>query len=339
MTVSSELKTVAVRHQNNAEIRLESIGGLGANLAGKMLAEAGVLRMGLNGWNAASYGSEKKGTPVKSYVRLTPPDVQIRGANPIEEPDVVGVFHEALFKTQNCIAGLKTDGILVVNTTKTPEQIRKESGLHTGTVVCVDAMGISVEEKTRVNTAMLGALCRVVPILDPDKVRDVIRDTFQGKYPGLTEANIRTFDRGYAEVTVQEFPPEAGEIPQPFVRPVSDFGYQTQNPGGIINTAGNSVLKDMSASRQGFLPDLNLAECIHCGNCDQVCPDMCFVWEPKENEKGRTFMFLQGIDYQYCKGCLKCVDVCPTSALTQLREEDLYAEEHSVKHDFPIIVG
>ena len=133
--------------QNSTEIRLESIGGLGANLAGKMLAEAGVLRMGLNGFNSASYGSEKKGTPVKSFVRLTPANVLIRGANPIEEPDVVGVFHEALFKTQNCIAGLKPNGVLVVNTTKTPDEIRKLSGLKTGTIVCIDAMDIAVEEK------------------------------------------------------------------------------------------------------------------------------------------------------------------------------------------------
>ena len=42
------------------EIRLESIGGLGANLAGKMLAEAGVLGLGLNGMNFSSYGSKRR---------------------------------------------------------------------------------------------------------------------------------------------------------------------------------------------------------------------------------------------------------------------------------------
>ena len=51
-------------------IRFESIGGLGAHLAGQMLAEAGVLRQGLNGSHFSSYGSEKKGTPVKSFVRF-----------------------------------------------------------------------------------------------------------------------------------------------------------------------------------------------------------------------------------------------------------------------------
>src|SRR5690606_40042546 len=78
------------------EIRLESIGGLGANLAGKMLAEAGVLGLGLNGSNFSSYGSEKKGTPVKSFVRFSDPDVEIRDHSPIEQPHVIGVFHEAL---------------------------------------------------------------------------------------------------------------------------------------------------------------------------------------------------------------------------------------------------
>ena len=49
------------------EIRLRINWGLGANLAGKMLAEAGVFGLGLNGSNFSSYGSEKKGSPVKKF--------------------------------------------------------------------------------------------------------------------------------------------------------------------------------------------------------------------------------------------------------------------------------
>lgn len=48
------------------EIRLESIGGLGANLAGKMLAETGVLGLGLNASNFSSYGSEKRELRLKA---------------------------------------------------------------------------------------------------------------------------------------------------------------------------------------------------------------------------------------------------------------------------------
>ena len=67
-------------------IRFESIGGLGAHLAGKMLAEACVLRQGFNGAHFSSYGSEKKGTPVKSFVRLCPADREVRTSSPIETP-------------------------------------------------------------------------------------------------------------------------------------------------------------------------------------------------------------------------------------------------------------
>ncbi len=137
------------------EIRLESIGGLGANLAGKMLAEAGVLGLGLNGSNFSSYGSEKKGSPVKSFIRFCEADVEIRDHSPIEQPHVVGVFHEALYKTVNVVSGLSADGIVLVNSTREPDAIRQDLKLEYGTLAIVDALQIAVEEKTKVNTAML----------------------------------------------------------------------------------------------------------------------------------------------------------------------------------------
>ncbi len=45
---------------------------------------------------------------------------------------------------------------------------------------------IAVEEKTKVNTAMLGALYRICDFLDPDAMRKVIRKTFEKKYPHLS---------------------------------------------------------------------------------------------------------------------------------------------------------
>ena len=315
------------------EIRLESIGGLGANLAGKMLAEAAVLHLGLNGSNFSSYGSEKKGSPVKAFVRLADPKTKIRAASPIEEPHVVGVFHEALFKTQNCISGLPADGILLVNTKKTPDEIQELSGLQAGTIVCVDALNIAVEEKTRVNTAMLGALCEIVDFLDTEAVKATIRETFEKKYPALVESNLRTFDRGFSELTIKTYG-RASEETAAFSRPVSNLGYETQPIGGVIINPGNSILKDVSSSRQGFLPGYNQDACINCAACDQVCPDFCFVWEKGEDKKGRPQQFLQGIDYQYCKGCLKCVTACPTDALFVERETDGYANEHTAKKQF-----
>jgi pyruvate ferredoxin oxidoreductase gamma subunit len=321
------------------EIRLESIGGLGANLAGKMLAEAGVLSLGLKGSNFSSYGSEKKGSPVKSFIRFCEPEVEIRDHSPIEQPHIVGVFHEALYRTVNVISGLNADGIVLVNTARDFDEVKTDLQLEYGTLAIVDALTIAVEEKTKVNTAMLGALYRICEFLDPESMRDVIRKTFTKKYPHLVEPNIRTFDRGYNEVQFKTYEVPAGAEGKAFTRPLPQLGYLTQEIGGVMVSQANSIYKDLSGSRQGFLPEFQQEKCIHCAACDNVCPDFCFVWKEGEDKRGRKQMFLQGIDYQYCKGCLKCVEACPTDALGDLREMLGYADDNRVKQNFPYMAG
>lgn len=321
------------------EIRLESIGGLGANLAGKMLAESGVLGHGFNGSNFSSYGSEKKGSPVKSFVRFCDSNMEIRDHSPIEEPHVIGVFHEALYKMVDVVSGLQPNGIVLVNTVRNFDEVKQDLKLKYGTLATVDALGIAVEEKTKVNTAMLGALFRICDFLNPEFMKEVIRKTFQKKYPHLVEPNIRTFERGYNEVIFKQYDPMENSIGMTSSRSGSVLGYETQVIGGAMIAQGNSILKDVSGSRQGFLPELNMEKCIHCAACDTACPDFCFVWTAGEDKRGRKQMFLSGIDYQYCKGCLKCVEACPTQALSELRETIGFAEEKTVKQSFPYIAG
>src|SRR5512143_248938 len=91
-------------------VRFESIGGLGAHLAGQILAETGVLRQGLNGSHFSSYGSEKKGSPVRSFVRFCAADRELRTSDPIERPQVVAVFHEALIGAQDVAGGVPATG-------------------------------------------------------------------------------------------------------------------------------------------------------------------------------------------------------------------------------------
>jgi pyruvate ferredoxin oxidoreductase gamma subunit len=322
------------------EIRLESIGGLGANLAGKMLAETGVVGVGLNGVSFSSYGSEKKGSAVKAHIRFCDPTTNIRDTSPVERPHVVGIFHESLSKTVNVISGIYEDSIVLVNSTKTPDELKEKMKLRGGTIAVVDAIGISLEEKNRVNMAMLGALFRLCDFLDPEVMRGVIRKSLEKKYPQAVAPAISTFDRGYNEVQFQTYAlPEGEEMPA-FVRfdtPV--LGYETQPIGGMITNPGNSILKDLSISRAGMMPHFHEDKCIHCASCDNVCPDFCFVWEEQPDKKGRPQMFLQGIDYQYCKGCLKCVQACPTDALSSEREEDGYADDNRTPHRFDLAVN
>jgi pyruvate ferredoxin oxidoreductase gamma subunit len=307
-------------------IRFESIGGLGAHLAGQILAEAGVLDGGLNGSHFSSYGSEKKGSLVRSYVRFCAADRAIRRSDPIERPQVVVVFHQALIGSGQVAAGLVPGGTIVVNTPAGPEEMCERLGIPGATVGVVDGLRIAVEESTRVNSAMLGAAARVCPFVDAALISRRLAERLGRRYPELVEANLRAFKRGFSELRLQsgsERP--AVDVAEPD-RAIPAYGYLEAPIGGTILEPGSSIVRDLSASRDGFLPALDLEKCVHCGLCDIVCPDFCFVWETEGDDAVR----LRGIDYRYCKGCLKCTEACPMGALTQLREEEGWAAAHRV---------
>jgi len=126
-------------------IRFESIGGLGAHAAGQILAAAAVLRLGLNGAHFSSYGSEKKGSAVKSYVRLTPHDTPIRSSAPIDAPDCIVVFHTALLTNPVTLAGLKAGGTLIYtgNPESRPELLERVP--KSTRIIRVDAQKIANE--------------------------------------------------------------------------------------------------------------------------------------------------------------------------------------------------
>ncbi len=304
------------------EIRMESIGGQGANLAGKILAEAGILEMGLNGVNFANYGSEKKGTPVKSFIRFSEGDREIRLGSPVVEPHLLVIFAETLAKAVPIMMGVKPGTIVIVNTPKSPDEIRDSLKIPGGTtLITVDAIKIAVEEKVRINTTILGAIARTGQSVTKEALEAQIRKTFQKKYPMLVEPNIKGFNRGYEELTITEIPDDGKYPAVPFTPFQPALGWKTAPIGGVITNPGNTVLHDMTASRSGFIPVHHPEKCINCAECDTTCPDQCVIFTAKVDEKdGKTKQFFSHIDLQYCKGCLRCVESCPKEALTGERE-------------------
>ena len=306
------------------EVRFESIGGLGAHAAGQVLATAAVLKMGLNGAHFSSYGSEKKGSLVRSFVRLVPADRPIRTSAPVEMPDAIVVFHAALLHNPATFAGLYKDGTFIYNAP--PRSVPEELAAlpSTARAIRVDALGIAVKEKSRPNAVLLGTLCGAFPFLDAEKVLETLSEEFAGKHPEAVASNKNAFRRGAAEFeTLRGVGRAEGDLPLARAEPA--WGYETQPIGGIIPEPGNTVWNDLSASRTGSLPVFNRERCIHCGLCDLVCPDYCLVWD--DGEKGGRFeRELMGVDYRYCKGCLRCVESCPASALTKKAETPGLAE-------------
>ena len=77
-------------------------------------------------------------------------------------------------------------------------------------------------------------------------------------------------------------------------RYIHDMGYENTPLGGIITNPGNTIRKDLSASRQGIVPLFHRDRCIDCGLCAQTCPDFVFVWKMGLDRKGQPRMVNQG---------------------------------------------
>ncbi|MCL2103272.1 MAG: 2-oxoacid:acceptor oxidoreductase family protein [Syntrophorhabdaceae bacterium] len=338
MSQSSEKIALPVKNDLGFfEIRMESIGGLGANVAGKILTEAAIIGMGMNGAGFASYGSEKKGTPVKAFVRVCEADTQVRINSPIEEPHILAIFHEALIGAMPVTAGA-TPGktTVILNTRKTPAEARDLLKLSGGAVGVIDAMEIAMATRSRVNMVMIGAIAKASGFLKWEAVEWAVNEQFGKKYSGMMKGNLDAMRRGFEEVKIEEFAEDGKYEYKPFQRDLPKYGYENAPIGGVLLEMGNMRFKDLSTSRTGIIPLLDLSKCVCCGACDITCPDFCFVWEkgvdPKSNKEG---MMLKGINYQYCKGCLRCTYICKPGAIAPAKEAEQDMAKITVKHKFP----
>lgn len=340
------------------EIRMESIGGLGANLAGKMLGELGAFGMELNASSFSSYGSEKRGSPVRAFVRYREGNGEILRNAPVVHPHLLGVFHEAMAKSYPVFAGAFAQTKIVLNTWLDREEAVKAYRIEEGVLYCLDAGTIARACKCRLNMVMLGAMTAASGFLSLQGLEELCRESLGKKYPDLLGANLSGIRRGYEAVKNQEgricskrpagteteangktateksrvengvmnvdnlvqAPAGCGldSMAEPYA------GHFHGALGGINPNPGNSIQNDISAGREGYVPVFHPEKCIQCGLCDSVCPDMVFRFEPGI-WKEKPAMVNQGPVYQYCKGCLRCVSVCPTAALTT--EEEKKARE------------
>lgn len=316
--------------RNYYEIRLESIGGLGANLCGKMLGELAVNYLGLNSTSFSSYGSEKTGTPVKAYIRYCDSEKEIRTHSPVVMPDLLVVFHQALLQDKKVWEGCDGNSRVLLALSGDLERpcMCRDYGLDS--LWGINAQQIAMESHSRINVVMLGAMAKVMGFVDLLDVERICEDTLGRKYPDALAGNLEGIRRGYEDVRRLDIGDGTSEAGSGQVEEGEDgaWGYATAPIGGINPRFGSTVVSDLSPSRQGYIPVFIKERCINCGMCDSTCPDMVFQFAEGEYQ-GRKMMVNRGLDYYHCKGCLRCVDVCPVNALVQGLES-----EHPEKSNF-----
>jgi len=181
------------------EIRWHGRGGQGAVTSAELLARA-VIDEGKYAQAFPRFGPERRGAPVLAFVRISS-NQPIRVRAEIAQPDVVVVLDPGLLRIVNVTSGLKTNGKVVVNTSKQAEQIRQEFSLNwllatiDATKIARELLGIPI-----VNTSMVGALIRATGVV---KLESLI-EPLQHRFGRLAERNINAMKKAYEETLVKE---------------------------------------------------------------------------------------------------------------------------------------
>ncbi len=158
------------------EIRFHGRGGQGTVVASKILADA-LTKEGKFIQSFPEFGVERRGAPVAAFARIS--DSKIWPRHKIYEPDHIVILDPTLIGAVNLLEGLKKGGWIIVNTSKKPHELGFPSDYRVATV---DATRIAVKYKLGspafpiVNTAMVGAFVRVIPVVKLETILEAIEE-------------------------------------------------------------------------------------------------------------------------------------------------------------------
>ena len=182
------------------EIRWHGRGGQGAVTAAKILAES-ALAGGKFIQAFPEYGPERAGAPVRSFTRISTEPIHIHSQ--VTNPSIVLVLDSTLLDAVNVTEGLPDNGVIIVNTTERPGDIRKKLSLDKCKIHTVDATDIAIKELKRniPNTPMIAALAKITKLVSLDTVKENFKKTYSKKFkPEIVEANLRAMDAAYNSV-------------------------------------------------------------------------------------------------------------------------------------------
>ncbi len=176
------------------EIRFHGRGGQGAVFASNILANA-AFREGNDVQAFPYFGVERRGAPVTAFVRMDDKPVRIKSQ--IYEPDYVVVLDSSLLSAVNVTDGLKKEGLVLINTKRMPEELKKLGEFRIATV---DATSIALKYRLGsraapiVNTSILGGVVKAAGIVKLETIKKSILEIVPVKKEENAEAAVEAFN-------------------------------------------------------------------------------------------------------------------------------------------------
>ena len=182
--------------ENLIEIRWHGRGGQGTKTASLLLADA-AFNTGKYIQGFPEYGPERMGAPITAYNRIS--DKPITVHSNIYEPNYVVVVDDTLLETVDVTAGLKTNGAIVINTTKSEDYLKSVLKGYKGKVYTIDARKVSTEALGRYfpNTPMLAAIVKVTGIMNDEDFLKDMEGSFKHKFakkPEVIDGNMKALE-------------------------------------------------------------------------------------------------------------------------------------------------
>ena len=187
---------------NMIEIRWHGRGGQGAKTASLLLADA-AFNTGKYIQGFPEYGPERMGAPITAYNRISSSPIRLHSN--IYEPDYVVVVDDTLLESVPVTEGLKASGAIIINTTKTIEELKPSLNGYSGKIYTIDARKVSEEAlgKYFPNTPMLASIIKVSGIMTEKEFLDDMKNSFKHKFakkPEVIEGNMKALELALQEV-------------------------------------------------------------------------------------------------------------------------------------------
>lgn len=180
------------------EIRFHGRGGQGTVVASKILATS-IFLDGQYSQSFPAFGVERRGAPVTAFLRVDKKPVRIR--TEIYEPDHIVVLDPLLVDQVPLTNGLKQDGIVLINSSKKPQDFTDTfKGFHVATVPAGKIalkFHLGTAQSPIVNTAILGAVVKVLGIVSMDSLIEAIKS----EVPAHIDNNAAAANEAYHMVS------------------------------------------------------------------------------------------------------------------------------------------
>ena len=178
------------------QVRIHGRGGQGVVTAAEMLSIA-AFREGRHAQAFPSFGSERTGAPVVAFCRMD--DKEIRLREPVLEPDALIIQDPTLLHQVDVFAGLAGSGCVLINTTRSFEQLglQELSGKFRFLAVPATELALKHVGRPLPNAALLGGFAAISGRISLDSVNAAIWEKFGGE---VAQRNIAAARAAYEHV-------------------------------------------------------------------------------------------------------------------------------------------